>query len=221
MKLLPACFAALAFAGVAQARDIYVVNHSSTITDAQVARAIPAFQAAADKDFRPEWNATATLKFLPGEDTISPDGKWWIELTDVPACWFCAGYHDVLGGTPYAVVGSADGDAKLWQVTFTHELWEMLADPYINRTIVVSPRPGVHKLYALETADPVEADRFAYQRDGVWISDFVTEAWFRRGSKGPWDFTGYTRRPLQLLEDGYQLIWTGKEWVQRFPRGRE
>jgi len=46
----------------------------------------------------------------------------------------------------------------------------------------------------------------------VRISDFVTPAWFRRGSRGPWDFARKTKRPLQILEDGYQLWFHQGAW---------
>jgi hypothetical protein len=75
----------------------------------------------------------------------------------------------------------------------------------------------VKRKYALETADPVEGDRFAYVRQSasgaaVHISDFVTPAWFRRGARGPWDFARKTKRPLQILEDGYQLWFHDGGW---------
>lgn len=202
MRLALVALAALILCGTAAGHTIYVANGSTELSNAQVSDALPAFQAAIDQDFAPEWNSGATLSLSP-----APTRSWQIELLDFPDCGNCAGFHNVIGGQPHAQVG-VDG----WQVTFTHELWEMLADPFTNRGMVVSPRRGVHKWYALEVADPVEADSFAYTRlsasgQPVSISDFVTEAWYRRGSRGPWDFTHATKRPLQVLDDGYQLWW--------------
>lgn len=204
-----------AFAGN---RTIYIKN-SSQLPDAVFVDALPAFQAATDQDFEPEWNAGANLVYVGAGDV--PAGGWSISLVDHPDCMFCAGFHDVDAGVPVAQVGvdltSEDG-AKDWQVTFTHELFELLADPFINRGMSITTKPGAKpKWFALEVGDPVEANRLAYPRTSasggdVWISDFITEAWFRRGSHGPWDFRAHTKRPLQVLKDGYQLVWTGWAW---------
>lgn len=184
------------------------------LSDERILDALPAFQRAVSDDFARVWNADATLVFT--EQT--PFRGWEIEIVDNPGCWFCAGYHDVRDGVPYSEVGAYGDTDWAWQVTFTHELFELLADPYINRGVLVGK-----KWYALEVADPVEADNLAYPRPGlsgtdVWISDFVTENWFRRGSVGPYDFAGHVTRPLQVLPGGYQLIWRNGAWT--WPHGR-
>jgi hypothetical protein len=194
-------------AAAARAQPIYVTNNSE-LPETELLAALPAIQAAADQDFAPAWNVSVTLVYA-----APPPGAWTIELVDSPDCWFCAAFHDVLAGAPRAQVGLGDA----WTINFTHELWEMLADPWINRGMLVSTRPGLRRWWALEVADPVEADALAYTRDGIQISDFVTEAWFRRGSRGPWDFAGHTKRPLQVLPAGYQLVWNGHAWEWRSP----
>jgi hypothetical protein len=131
---------------------------------------------------------------------------------DLPECFACSGYHDLDNGMPYAVVSTLDN----WHITFSHELWEILVNPYLDRVAVVKPK-ALTRVFALETADPVEGERFVYVRPSasgkpVQISDFVTPAWFIRSSEGPWDFTNATKRPLQLLEDGYQLWLHNGSW---------
>jgi hypothetical protein len=210
--LLVALFA-LVFAPAAFGADIYVTNHSS-LTDAEIADAIPVYQRALDEDLAPIWPEARGSKLILGE---APKGAWSVRVVDQPGCFYCSGYHDLEDGVPYAVVSALDE----WQVAFTHELWELLVNPYIERSAVVKGKlvkgKREKRKYALETADPVEGDQFAYQRQSasdatVHISDFVTPAWFRRGSKGPWDFARKTRRPLQILEDGYQLWFHDGGW---------
>jgi hypothetical protein len=46
-----------------------------------------------------------------------------------------------------------------WTVTLSHELLEMLADPWINRCAVGSD----NKIYALEVCDAVESDDLGYE----------------------------------------------------------
>ena len=202
--LLALCYAGGAAAG---GQRIYIRNMSTVVPDAAVVDALPAFQAAVSEDFAPLWHVDAELVFI-GQDPAPLDGGR-IVLVDSPACWFCDGFHEVVKGLPRAEVGMQDG----WQVTFSHELFEMLADPMINRGVLVGK-----KWYALEVCDPVEANQIAYTRPStagvpVQISDFVTENWFRPHSAGPYDFMRQTNRPLQVLDQGYQLVWRNNDWV--------
>lgn len=195
--------------GATPAQTLYVRNLSS-LPDTQVLDALPAFQAAVDEDFAPAWNARVELVFI-GRDLAPVDG-WRIVLVDIPVCLFCAGFHHAPRGVPRAEVGTLDENPQAWQVTFTHELFELLADPLINRGVLVRKT-----WYALEVCDPVEDISFAYERpsasgEPILISDFVLENWFRPHSRGPYDFTRHATLPLQILEGGYQLIWDENAW---------
>ena len=203
----------LALTTNALAQDVYVQNTSDTVDNSQLADALPAFQAAVTEDFAPAWNIQANLVLLPyGMDP--PEGVWSILVSGDWSPMY-DGYHDVLGGLPVGFVSDTEG----WQVTFTHELFEMLADPWTDRTVRVQRR--LYPFYYLETGDPVEDNQFAYTRPSasgapVLISDFVLPSWFRAGSAGPWDFRGHTTKPLQILPGGYQIAWSKKtsRWVQ-------
>jgi hypothetical protein len=202
----------LAFASPAYGADIYV-NNKSSLPQEQVADAMPVFQQALDQDFAPVWREALGSRLVLG---AAPEaaGAWEIRLVDdMPECWICAGYHGVdANQTPFAAISTMDD----WQLTFTHELWELVVNPYAKRTATVKWKKKSRR-YALETSDPVESQEFSYVRLSalgvpVHISDFVTPAWFRRKSVGPWDFTGGTSKPLQLLEGGYQLFLRNGGW---------
>lgn len=198
-------------------RTIYVRNTSAFVTDAEVRDALPAFQEALNKDFAPIWHTRARLVFIGAR--MPPPGAERIQLVDFPNCFFCAGFHAMThGGTVYSEIGVAPvlGD---WHITFSHELWEQLVDPYADDYLLkarsVTYDDGTK--YLVETADPVEAPQFAYirlsrSRRPIAISDFVTPAWFDPSSRGFWDFTGHVRRPLQILKGGYQIVWRDGEW---------
>jgi hypothetical protein len=208
-RLFVTILLALAFTSSARAANIVVTNDSS-LPDTEIADALPAFQRALDNDFATAWPIARGSKLFLG---AAPPDAWEIRIVDFPHCLFCAGYHDVTNGVPYAVVSRLDD----WQLTFTHELWELLVNPYVDRVAIVQPKQE-KRVYALETADPVEAEKFSYARLSatgrpVRISDFLTPAWFERGSAGPWDFSRDTKRPLQLLDDGYQLYLKNGAWV--------
>jgi hypothetical protein len=196
-------------------RAVYVVDDSDSITEAELADALPAFQAAVSHDLKPYWNVDARLVLGPPPSARA----WTITLSDHVDCLFCAGYHDTRLGVPYAKVFTLE-DVD-WQVVFTHELFEMLVDPQINRA-------ALDKLTfrLVEVADPVEAEQYAYERPSatgqpVQISDFVTERWYRHGlQRGPFDYAGHVRKPLQLLTDGYVSYWTGSNWTQQLASGQ-
>lgn len=222
-RLLVAALAALALAAAAAtsapaavpAHQVCVRNYSDTLPDSVVQNALPAIQAAADEDFTPVWGSKINLVFI-GRSVV-PKGCWVITIRDDVACWGCAGYHETHRGLPRAWVLSD----KDWSIILTHELWEMLVDPWVKADGSNGRFVQVGKRYYLEeVADPVEADQYAYVRNGadgtpVEISDFVTPDWFSPGSKGPYDFNGYITRPLYILPGGYiSYIGADGAWHQ-------
>ncbi len=83
-----------------------------------------------------------------------------------------------------------------WTATLSHELLEMLADPWINWCATGNDS----KIYALEVCDAVEADDLGYDIDGVRVSDFVTPAWFEPTCADRLDFKKHVSKELELAE---------------------
>jgi len=128
------------------------------------------------------------------------------------------GVHLDTHGHPYAEV-SATSD---WSVTASHELLEMLIDPY-GRKFKTGPSvdptdDGQIVRYLVEVGDPVEA--ISYEIDGVRVSDFVTPDWYDVHAAGPWSYTGSADRALHVLDGGY-VSWIGPDghWHQLLPDG--
>lgn len=200
---------------------IYVENTSTEVTDAQLAAALPAFQAAVSEDFAPVWGVDAQL-VLGGTPPDGAEVMYVVDHTDVPGA---LGYHWVDNGAPYGVVAAKDSDqfegALAWQYTFTHELFEMLADPFgIRRLHSRKTHCAPARTWLAEVADPVESDRYGYYRVGgdgmlVGISDFITKRWY--GGKGPYDFQHHLKYAGQILDGGYASYWDGYEYVQLGP----
>jgi hypothetical protein len=199
--------------------QIAVLNKSTLINDDEIAPIVAAAQKAVDQDFEPAWGATARLQQVPtGQDP--PPNSWWIAFFDDSDVANALGYHDVtdedlpLGK---AFVRTVRHYGASISVDFTHELFEMLADPYVMLDVQIDARGS---RYAHEVCDAVEADNLGYEVDGVLISDFVTPEWFAPGFAGPFDFEGHTDESLQLLPGGYIGVWIpGRGWTQRFARG--
>jgi hypothetical protein len=192
---------------------IAVTNASICLTDAQVAVAIPALQQQVSQDFKAYWDLDCTLTFLAKDQALAK-GWWQIVVMDDPDQAGALGYHELTsGGTPLGKVF-----AKLdlrggysWTVTLSHELLEMLADPWIDWCA-----EGLDgKIYALEVCDAVEADALGYEIGGVLVSDFVTPAWFEPTEADRVDFKRRIAKPLELAAGGYiSILDPAKGWTQ-------
>ena len=165
---------------------IAVTNASTCLSDEQVEAVLDALQQQVSEDFKAYWDLDCSLGFLPKQETLVA-GWWQIVVTDDPDQADALGYHELSAqGTPLGKV-FAGLDLKSgysWTVTLSHELLEMLADPWINWCAQGSDG----KIYALEVCDAVEADALGYKIDGVLVSDFVTPAWFEQTEADRMDF---------------------------------
>lgn len=200
-------------ANAATPRSVYIVDRSSVVHVSDLENALPAFQAAVSNDFAPVWGQDAQLVITDAP----PAGAWTLYIEDDADVAGALGYHDFASGSVYGrvFVRTTLDYGESWQGVFTHELFEMLADPYIDRLAKGK------KLWLVEVADPVEDEAFNYPRraaDGslVPISDFVTPAWYRKSGRGPYDFRRHVRRRGQVLKGGYASFWTGSNWGQIF-----
>lgn len=191
---------------------ISLVNHpDSGVADSALMAMAAAIQRQVSEHFLPLWNVDATVAF-----TTSPAPTDWVvgafRDADQPGA---LGYHDTTPtGTPLAkwfpLLDAQDGAEP--SVTVSHEILEMLADPYLTRA--VQARDG--RFWALEVADAVEQD--SYLIDGVKVSNFVTPHYFEPpvqfalGDK--LDYMGLVKSPYEVRPGGY-MQWFGTEgWTQ-------
>jgi len=201
--------------------EVAITNDSTMLTDAEVANVIPALQAQVTLDFCPVWGIDATIKFYP-KGTMPPATAWRLSAADDSDQVGAGGYHLTKLGVPYGYVFvKTDIQAGMaWSATMSHELLEMLADPYVMCVVDIASNGGFLRgggtLLPQEVADAPESDAFGYARPGadgnsVRLSDFVTPSWFGSpvppngypGCKGSFDFTGSCTAAFQILSGGY------------------
>jgi hypothetical protein len=170
-----------------------------------VARVAAALQRQATRDFAPIWNISATVDAFPRLEDV-PVGYWpMIVETDinVPGA---AGVHEDKDGQPFALIAMSDS----WSLTASHEMLEMLADPFGRRLIPgTSPKRGQGRVeFLVEVCDPCEAADLAYTVNGVLVSDFYTPHFFDpTDSPGTrYSYTGALTKARQVLRGGY-LSW--------------
>jgi hypothetical protein len=166
-----------------------------------------ALQIQVDKHFSPLWQTSGTVAYFD-DLTKVPAGFWPIVITDSVAKPNILGYHLDDTNQPYAVVRYTDD----WTLTTSHELLEMLADPWGNRLVagpsVDDRAPNDQVRYLLEICDPVEDASCAYTINGFVVSDFITPAYHNpAGSANDrYDYMGKIATPRQVLPNGY-ITW--------------
>jgi hypothetical protein len=198
---------------------VAILNRSTVLSDADAEAMVPALQRQASEDFAGVWGIDAELSFLRTDQLTGWEGKWNLVLADTSDEANALGYHDLTpDGLPLGKV-FAKSDALAGaqvSVTASHELLEMLLDPYINLT---AQDPARGYFVAYEACDAVEADAIGYTLDGVLLSDFVTPEFFdptaaqRPGER--FSFRGNVSKPFELATGGYEIIWVpGQGWTQ-------
>ena len=195
---------------------VCVVNHARAFfSDKQILHDIPAWEKAANRDFAPVWQTPHVRISL-----VSKPHKGCIEalFEKSGSVQGALAYHTVERGLPKIVVyaGTDDYYGYSNSVSFTHELFEMLADPYTSAfNLPWSAYPVVNvggnsqaipvgALAIDEVCDPVEA--YAYRIHGVAISDFITPNWFHDQVRGGFDFMNVVQEPYTVTRGGYVMF---------------
>ncbi len=194
---------------------IYLSNKSTVLTDAEVAAAFPAFKRYLSY-VASKWGAWGGASLVLGNPPTQDE--WQITILDNSDQAGALGYHDYTPtGKPISkVFAKTDLDfGYSWTVTLTHELSEMIADPWISATMMVSNT----REYALEVGDPVESDSLGFNititgYPSILCSDFALPGWFIPGHPGPYDYKGHCTSPLQVLPGGYAQYTDSGTWHQ-------
>jgi hypothetical protein len=167
-----------------------------------VARVTAALQRQAIRDFRKAWKVEATVDAFPKLEDV-PVGYWPIliqEDIDTPGA---AGVHLDKDGQPFALVQMSDS----WSLTASHELLEMLGDPFGNRVIPgESAKRGQGRVeFLVEVCDPPEAAEFGYTVNDILVSDFITPHFYDpvKAASVQYSFTGAVKAPRTILKGGY------------------
>jgi hypothetical protein len=179
---------------------VAVVNGTTVLTDAQITPVVAAIQTQVTRDFAPVWAVDAKVIQVSKGQPV-PAGTWPVYLLDTSDAPGALGYHDDSTGVPYSrvFVKTDMENGAAWSITLSHEVLEMLADPFIC-SVVLDPK--TNRVYALEVCDAPEADQFGYQINNVAVSNFVYPAWF--GAAGnKFDHKGLINAPFKLLTGGY------------------
>lgn len=197
---------------------IAVSNASTCLSDEQVEAVLPSLQKQVSNEFKAYWDLDCTLSFLPKNASLTP-GWWQVAVLDDPDQAGALGYHELTNqGAPFGkIFARLDLESgSSWTATLSHELLEMLADPWINWCAIGRDS----KIYALEVCDAVEDDNLGYMIDGVLVSDFVTPAWFEPTCADRLDFRQHLSKALEIARGGYIATFDpSMGWTQITAKG--
>lgn len=204
--------------------QIGLVDMTGTIDADLVHAAAAALNLQVTRDLPQFWPVTATVMYLPNPKKI-PAGVWPVQLVrTLPPDE--GGFHSDKHRQPYSKVIASKKDST-WTIDASHEILEMLVDPYGNRMqssvaieiVEGKIRDGTGQFgYLVEACDPCEDNRYAYTINGVAVSDFITPHYYdpmvTPGTR--YSFTGAIKGPRQILPGGY-ISWVDTEkdeWQQ-------
>jgi hypothetical protein len=196
-------------------RRVVLTNHSSkNIPFSDISDVAQALQIQVDRDFTPAWGIRATILPLNKGEAI-PQHAWPMRIVNHPAGGL--GIHLDKGHKPYAQIQDTDD----WSVTASHELLEMLVDPYGHKFVRgpdIDPGSDGHLVsYLVEVGDPCEI--YSYTINGIAVSDFVTPDYYNEASPQgtEWDFLTRLSAPYEVPQGCY-ISWIDlqdRRWHQK------
>jgi hypothetical protein len=188
-------------------RQVAIVSISPQVSPSTVMQISAALQKQATRDLGPIWEISATVDAFDGLGQV-PIGTWPVIIGgQVPPG--AGGFHTDDNGQPLALV-RASSDINVLCQTCSHEMIEMLVDPFGSRFVPSdSPMPDQGRVnFLVEACDPPEAAQFGYTINNLLVSDFYTPNYFDpvQSAGVRYSFTGAITEPRQVLQGGY-LSW--------------
>jgi hypothetical protein len=199
--------------------NVALVPEKVDVSLSELTQVAAALSKQVEHDFQPIWGVRATVDSFARLEDVPSDYWPIILMKDVKDA---AGFHEDKNGQPFSIVKFEDQ----WSLTASHELMEMLADPFGRRlkagnlpdqAIQLGLAPRRVK-YLVEVCDPSESSQFGYQVNGILVSDFYTPHFFdpvtAHGVR--YSFTGAIDAPRKVLDGGY-ISWedpTSRHWFQ-------
>jgi hypothetical protein len=201
--------------------QVAIINESTLVTDAQLTPIIAALQVQVGRDYAPIWGRYVKLTQIPKGGT-PPADQWWMTILDNSDQAGALGYHETTStGKPLGKVFAKDDlDAgSSLSVTISHELLEMLGNPFINLTAIDPNANQLQQLFMHEMCDPCEDDSLGYKINGVLVSDFLYPEWFDPTATvgTQLTFNKTITLPLSLATGGYMSIYNiaTNAWIQK------
>src|SRR5262245_26717485 len=130
---------------------VALVDVDGVLDPLQLVRVATALGRQVQVDFEPAWKVSATVVVDPDP----PTNTWRLEIRADLGDSKTGGFHLDERNQPYAIVDLSVVGVDDWSITASHELLEMLADPWGNRLQLADAPDGDRKVpYLVEVCDP-------------------------------------------------------------------
>lgn len=196
---------------------IYVVNHSTLVSDADAATMTEVVGSQLFFHTARLWGRQPNAVKFTKDEASAPAGSWIIGILDDPDQADALGWHteDSQGrifGRVFARPALSHGakvleGANAVSTTLSHEVLETFGDPNVNQW--ADAGNGIS--YSWELCDAVESDFYELRlQDGkaAAVSNFLLPAWFDpqapRGSQ--FDYMKRVNAAFQMTQGGYVVI---------------
>lgn len=196
-------------------RNIALVSQAPAVGTGQVMQIAAALQKQAEH-FRGVWQVQAAVSAFDALEQV-PAGYWPVIICDKDLRPDLAGAHQMdTNNQPYALVRAAGNISH----KCSHEMLEMLADPFCNRLVYgLSPKAGQGQVgFLVEVCDPCAHASNGYSIDNLLVCDFYTPDYFDDVAVPgrSYSYNHNLTTPKQVLPGGY-LSWQlagSHEWWQ-------
>lgn len=192
---------------------IALVNLSSDpmISPSLLAKIAEALEHQGASHYEEVWQSRgAPVLVYPSLEAVPNDGETSaLTIYDDPDQFGALGWHDVMqngvafGRIFWRPVKEAGGTLLqgplALSTVLSHEMLEMLGDPYINWWVDM---PDGRTQDSLELGDRTQGDHYAI--GDVSVSNFLGPRAFREGV-GPYDYLGLLKSPFEIRPGGYAI----------------
>jgi hypothetical protein len=187
-------------------RRIVLISETDSVPFGELGKVSSAVQKQINEQFGPAWGAQAAIDPLASLADVPPDA-WPVVVRDDIGISAAGAHWNETQDKPFALVTFREGDSPAdgWQSAVSHEVLEMLADPY-GKEFRSGPslRPGQGPVeYLVEVCDPCQAGKFCYWVDDVPVSDFVLPDYYTAFTSGTYSYAGNITQPRDVLLGGY------------------
>lgn len=201
--------------------SIALINKTTKKTFREVAQCARSIDWQVRCNLAPAWGFYATV-FAAPDAVALPPATWKVFLYDEPTCLCDAGklgLHRQEGPDcvplGYVFLGPCERADEPWTGIASHEVVEMLGDPWINLEV----RRGV-ELWARELCDAVQGQYYRTPLvDGVEVANFVYPEYFVEESNGPFDHLGTLKSAFDVAPTGYALVTKAGNTTARYGEG--
>lgn len=188
--------------------SIAIINRTSKKTPLDIARCARAIDWQVRTHVAPVWGFYASVFYAREEERLPPS-TWRVylyqelkELGDAGRL----GYHRLEGDVPTPVghvfIGPSERAAEPWSGIVSHEVIEMLGDPWINLEV-----RRCLDLWPRELCDAVQGQYYKPPFiDGLEVANFVFPEYFIEGAKGPFDQLNTLTAPFSIAPTGYSIV---------------